>query len=456
MEFTSVITGSFSQFNNILSDASCVLDIDRSVGSCNVALNGKRKPVNSSRTGEPKEECGDPGLPVKDGEERGWSGFPSDIRDNILAKLDYKSLVQAKPVSKQIKDRIESDGFHSFRGEVHPREAFLTALHFYVGQHGVWQCVGYDLITKTWKRLPPFHMLPSLDPALFKDHSICGARGIMCANVSASSSMKEKMVVFNLVTGRCRELPPLKHPRNPVLMQMVVDLAGGWYKVVVAGSARAGDEHLSKITEVFDSRTSTWTVSQEFPGPFFALNEHQTGVYVDGILFCIAFLDTESDSGKGLVAFNVDEGKWLPHLTCPLPNSTNLSIVQLVESNGEVFVFSEIERNPYAGNVEHRIDVLEKELMGRDSGKWRNVMTETKVGNQAGLQTYPEYTCVSFGEGKLCIFNTIVHTGVVYDVQSGKRVGTLPAPTCGGSGDMGFYSMNPITFSFEPSFKGKP
>ncbi|KAG0602500.1 hypothetical protein M758_10G018400 [Ceratodon purpureus] len=387
-----------------------------------------------------------------------WCSLPDDIQDAILVKLDYKHLFQAKVVSKLFKTRIESDGFHGCRGKMLTREAFLTALHFSVGKDGVWQCTGYDLAANTWRRLPPFDFLPKLDPALFKDHAICAAGGIMCANVSTSSSMQEEIVVFNPMTRRWRKLPPLNHPRNPVLMHMLVDPSGNSYKVIVAGSARAGHEHLSKITEVFDSRTSKWTVTQELPGPVFALNEHQTGVCVNGILFCIAFLDAQ-DSGRGLIAYKVDEGKWLPHLTCRLPNSTNLSIVQVVASNGEVVVFSEIERNPYVGNVEHRIDVLEKVSCtdsGEGLGKWRNVMRETKAGNQAGLQTYPEYTCVPFGDGKLCIFNTIAHTGIVYDVRSGDRVDSLSCPTCSGSGDMGFYSMNPVTFSFEPSFKGNP
>jgi hypothetical protein len=76
--------------------------------------------VNSPRTGESKEECGDSGLPVKDGEEWGWIAFPGDIKDNILVKFYYKSLVQFKAVSKQIKDRIESDGFLGFGGKCIP------------------------------------------------------------------------------------------------------------------------------------------------------------------------------------------------------------------------------------------------------------------------------------------------------------------------------------------------
>jgi F-box interacting protein len=389
-----------------------------------------------------------------------WGSLPADNLDHILTRLECKYLFQAKAVSKKLKTRIESDEFHGCRGKMLSREGKLTALHFFVREESrVWQCAGYDLVSNSWKKLPPFQMLPHLNPVLFKDHSICGAHGIMCANVSASSSTHEKMVVFNPVTGRWKKLPPLNRPRNPVLMHMVVDQAGTSYKVIVTGSTRAGDEHLSKVTEVFDSHTSTWTIVQDFPGPLFALNEHQTGVYLNGVLYCIAFLEGE-DAGKGVVAFSVEEGKWLTHLSCPLPNPVNLNIVQLVESDGEIALFSEIEHNNRS--VEHRIDILEEvvctNLTGQGRGKWRNVMSETKVGSQAGLQVYPEYTCVPFGEGKLCIFNTIVHTGVVYDKLSGGHTGptTLPAPTWRGSGEMGFYCMNPLTFTFEPSFKGNP
>ena len=338
-----------------------------------------------------------------------------------------------------------------------PQELSLTAIHFSAGKDGLWQCAGYDLMSKSWKHLPPFSMLPRLDPKLFKDHSICGAGGIMCANVSSSS--KHKMIVFNPLTGRWKELPPLIHPRNPVVMQIVVDSTRQSYKIIVAGSTRQDHEHLSKTTEVYDSTTGTWVAAQDMPGPLFALNEHQTGAYRNGILYCIAFLEGE-DSKLGVVAFNVEEGKWVPHLSCPLPCPTNLNIVQLVDRSGEdIVVFSEVATSHLTGSVEQRIDLLEDVVVtntGAGRGKWRNVMSETKAGSQAGLQVYPQYACVPFGEGKLCVFDTIVRSGIVYDVESGKRGEDVPSPTCGGSNcrEMKFYSMNPVTFSFEASLKG--
>lgn len=392
---------------------------------------------------------------------RNLCDFSYEILDSILTKLDYKTLFQLKAVSKLFKARIEDDGYNCCRESQQPREAVLTGLHFYVRNDNVWRCAGYDLDTQTWMKLPPFAMLPELDTNLFKDHSICGAGGLLCVYVSAVQSslafqeIAEKIVVFNPLTGRWRELPPLKHPRNPVLLQMVVASTGDSFKIIVAGSARTGDEHLSKVTEVFDSRTSMWTVTEDVPGPGFALNEHQNGAYMNGVLYCVAFLD--GDRGRGLLAYSVDEGKWLPDLACPLPIPSNLNIMQVANINGEIMVFSEIEHNPYNPHrtVEHRIDILQNANSGEGTTEtWRNVMTETKVGSQSGLQIYPEYTCLPFGEGRLCIFNSIAHTGVIYDMISGNRTGDLSAPTWDGSGEMNFYSFNPPAFVFEPSFRG--
>lgn len=234
--------------------------------------------------------------------------LPKEILDIILAGLEYEQALQAKSVCKMFKARIEGPGFCAQRGNLHPREGRLTALHFSVRNDRIWRCAGYDLDTTSWKKLPPFKMLPCLDPKLFKDHLICGAGGIMCAYVSAMSSSLthlEKMVVFHPLTGRWSVLPPMHHPRCPVVMHMIVSPTGDSFKIFVAGSARVADnELLSKTTEVFDSVTSKWTVTEEVPGPFFSLNEHQTGAYKNGVLYCFGFLN--GDRGRGLLAFSVD------------------------------------------------------------------------------------------------------------------------------------------------------
>ena len=280
-------------------------------------------------------EVADPPLPeiIKT-----WRSLPVHLKYCILAKLDYLDLYRAKTQSKEFKDLIESEEFHGWRGK--PREALLTALYFFV-RNGIWNCEGYDLITKTWMRLPPFTSLPGLDPDSFKDHSVCTAGCLICANVGKA---QDRLIVFNPLTRNHKELPRLNHCCNLVLVHMVAYSIeeAQYYKVIVAGSSKLGDEHLSKTTEVYDSRTKTWKLTDDLPGPLFALNEHQAGAYANGILYCIAFL--EDDQGKSLLAYSVAEGKWRPDLTRPLPYSTSSNIVQLLESDGEIYLFSNIEQ----------------------------------------------------------------------------------------------------------------
>jgi hypothetical protein len=59
------------------------------------------------------------------------------------------------------------------------------------------------------------------------------------------------------------------------------------------------------------------------------------------------------------------------------------------------------------------------------------------------------------GEKKLCIFNTIERSGVVYDMSEEavdpERYEELPACTPMDDGVV-FHSLNPVAYAFEPSF----
>jgi len=181
------------------------------------------------------------------------------------------------------------------------------------------------------------------------------------------------------------------------------------------------------------------------------LNEYQTGVYIDGVLYCIAFMDDGSGktvSGKGVLAYNVDEGEWISDWKCPLPSPscrhTN-SIAQLLECNGELYLFLERE---HGRHVDHCIEKLER--VSSSVGKWKNVVKESKSGGR-GLLVYPEYTCVPHGADKICIFNTIEHKGIVYDVVNGGIVKEISPPST--QLGEGFHSLNPLSFIFHPNFK---
>ena len=396
-----------------------------------VTLQGDTKSLES-----PKGIC--------EGHESNWGLLPGEIQGCVLSNLKYEDLFQVKLACKGIQKLIESPAFLSSRGDTVREEGLLTSLYLYVKNGGL-QWSGYDLVLKKWRPLPTLGCLPSPDIDLFKDYLVASGGGLLCANVS-SSPHNEELVVCNPMTQTSRVLPPLNFPRNPVLMHMLVNPATKSYKVIVAGSAGMTEGLiLSRKTEVFDSLTSQWEVTDDLPGPEFSLNEYQTGVCINGILYCIAFM--EDGSGKGVLAYNVEEGKWLSDWKCPLPcpgNASSFSIAQLVECDGEVYLFSEREA---CRTVEHGIHKLEH----TSGGTWKNVVKETRTGGR-GLLLYPEYACAGFGAGKLCVFNTIEHTGKVYDIRNAGLVEPLPPIVKSKGGEM-FHSLNPLSFTFEPNFQ---
>ncbi|KAG0558327.1 hypothetical protein KC19_10G019500 [Ceratodon purpureus] len=326
---------------------------------------------------------------------------------NVSKSTEDEIISHTKKKTRAVRDCFERDPSLSVHiDELNLENASLTAPYFFISD-GVWQCAGLDSSLQKWRRLPA---LPAPDPDLFKDYLVCTQDGIMCMNVSKST--EDKIIVCNILTREWRELPPLNHRRNPVLMHLVVDALTQSYQVVVAGSSGSGDERLSRMTEVFDSRTWKWTRTGDLPGPDYALNDYQSGVYKDGYLYCIAFLDQEA--GRGILRYNLKESTWLNNGKYLLPFSTNSTILQLVDSLGEVYLFSEQEKG---NNVEHRIDRVEWDTDIERGVSWslNSVMRSKKMGGRS-LEVYPEFICVPYSESHLCVFNTIDHLGVVYDV----------------------------------------
>ena len=164
-----------------------------------------------------------------------------------------------------------------------------------------------------------------------------------------------------------------------MLMHMLTNAKS--YKMIVVGSSGMSVGNiLSRKTEVYDSRTSKWDVTGYMPGLEFSLNEYQTGICIKGILHCIAFL--EDGYGNGVLAYDVDEGKWFLDWKCPLSglkNSSSPSVAQLAECDSEVYMF---EQRETGRTVEHRIDKLENDTLRGGSGRWKNIVREQKMGGK--------------------------------------------------------------------------
>lgn len=360
------------------------------------------------------------------------------------------------PDSIEIQPSADGDTSQGVHGS-----SFLSPISLSLRSDGYVQCLGYNLCSRKWLSAPiPLICLPKPRPSDESAWHIAGAGGLLCVNISRDP-LKEKLVLCNPLTQKTLLLPPLNLRRNPVLIHLLVNNSTFSCKVIVAGSSRA-EGSLSKCTEIFDSETWNWTKVGNVPGPEFCLNEYQNGVCIDGTLYCIAFLDDGSSKGisdRGVLAFNLEQEKWMSDLTLRLPFSTSYletSNLQLLECDGNLYLFSERmfsqDKDPYVSvPVYHCIEKLEITALG--TREWRSVLKcETE---RRSCISIPEYTCVPHGEGKMCIFNNIERKGVVHDTVHRVQV-ALPAAPARHANEYQRYSSNPLSFSFLPrSFTGR-
>jgi hypothetical protein len=171
-------------------------------------------------------------------------------------------------------------------------------------------------------------------------------------------------------------------------------------------------------------------------------------VHHDGNILCIGFVQIDEQIAKGILHYNVGTRRWSSNRTDrPLPSSP---ILQLVENNGEVFLFS--ERESRCG-TEHWVDRVE--WTENHGCKLVNVIKKRNIGGRS-LEVYPEFALVPYSDKELCLYNTVEHSGEVYDVQDQGECESLQRlPEKGFRGELGFFSLNPISFAIEPGLSSK-
>jgi hypothetical protein len=219
---------------------------------------------------------------------------------------------------------------------------------------------------------------------------------------------------------------------------MIVDDSTHSYQILVAGSS--DQAHLSKITELYDSGTGLWIRVGDLPGPAFALNEFQAGVYQNGNILCIGFMKHNNKVVKGILGFNMVKRTWSPY--SGLPDSS--SVIQLVENYGDLYLFTE----HLGESNEQWIDRVE--LTQEGTLKLINVVkTEEKIGAWS-LEVYSEFALLPYSKWQLCIYNTVDRTGEIYDVKDRGRFEVLQAAP--EHGEVRLCTLNPMSFTLEPRF----
>jgi len=395
----------------------------------------------------------------KEEEEEYWTRLPVDIDAVILGRVPFPIFFQKLSVCKSFRDIPKRKTFQQERARLFSRECSLSPIVFYV-KDMLWHILGYDYANQKWRRLPPFDKripIPNMD--LFKDFLVTSHGGLFCVNVGKPTD-PERILVFNPSTGETTEIPPLKFTRHPVLLSMHVtltkseDTVTSSYRIVAVGSSTTKTETVSRKTEIYDSTKGKWEDAGDVPGTDFSVNEHQSGVICErlNLLLVTGFMHNGS---KGLLAFDFSTRKWREDWLCPyyrdqadeLNSPVHFAIAQLVLCDGEIYLFSEQEEGRA---VNHCIDKLD--LFSHGGYTWTRKVKRPRQGYRA-LLVYPEYTCVPVRDNKLCIFNTIERTGVIYNMSAESINPDVyeVVPTTPVDGIV-FHSLNPVEYAYEPSF----
>ena len=423
-----------------------------------------------------------------------WEILPGELQDKVVACLPLHNAIQFQSVSKTFQDILSRSSFLQPRSHHFPTEGKFTPTVFFIDSaKSGWHWVGFDIISKKWSRLPSLSSLATPDADLFKEFLVVGSGGLLCVNISKQPD-KEQLVVCNPLTQTTRAIPPMNFPRQPVVMHIILDKDTNNYKLIVAGSATIGSGELSRKTEVYDSTTCAWEVTGHVPGPEYALNEYQTGAFAEGVLYCVGFLDGGNVATQGVLAYHVESGEWIHNWRCTLPSLqccqhvTPSNNTQIFESEGSIFLYWEQEHSRTVvhsciAKLEAPVDMSQYHSSvdytpTHDSPLWSVQVNESSSASK-GLSIYPEYIGVGNGPGKVCIFNTLNLTGSVHKVGDGPT--TSPPPpldpmpesirqglvsssvnssgnetngsgSSNNSGKTIFFALNPLSFSFEPSF----
>lgn len=276
-------------------------------------------------------------------DEKLWAALPQDLLERVLAWLPFVSLFRARGVCKRWKALIISRVFLDLCAEVPCREKYFLLFPI-IGEQIV--CSAFDTSTLQWHKIPSLSFLP---PQV--KYVEGGAGGLLFFSVNVQI---EPVILYvcNPITRRWRELPPMTHRRTPLVRHMVVDKVANAYKIIVAGNAELSnsgqDDHRFLSTEVYDSRTNSWSITGSLPTK---VDLNWSSAYSDGKLYCVA---NQLDSMRlGIINFDFEEGVWSDEVE-ELPEG--FSLAQVVESRGRVLTVAEHYKNDTVKSI-HVLDI---------------------------------------------------------------------------------------------------
>lgn len=219
-------------------------------------------------------------------DESVWAHLPDDLQIEILARVPPFLLFRLRPVCKRWNSILNDSGFISTHSRVPVHGPCL--LTFWRNPSSQLSILSMPL--KTWFKIP-FGFLPDWVFWL-----VGSSGGLVC--FTGFDGLTFKTLICNPLTQTWQVLPSMHHNQQRQLI-LVKSKSGTDYKVIAA-SEISGDSKTIP-TEVYDSRTSTWSLHDTMPAVSLCSSK---------MAFCDSRLYLETLNPIGLMVYQVDTGRW--------------------------------------------------------------------------------------------------------------------------------------------------
>ncbi|GAB2216594.1 hypothetical protein Droror1_Dr00024369 [Drosera rotundifolia] len=225
-----------------------------------------------------------------------WAMLPEDLLNEILARIPPFMIFRLRSVCKRWNLILQDSCFLKFHSQVPSHGPCL--LTFWKNSQTP-QCSVFSLPLKTWYRIP-LTFLPQWAFWL-----VGSSGGLVC--FSGLDGLTFRILVCNPMIQMWRTLPSMHYNQQRQLI-MVVDRKDRSFKIIATSDIYC-DKSLP--TEVYDSKTNSWSVHQMMP----AVN-----LCSSKMAFCDSRLYLETLSPLGLMMYRLDMGHW-EHIPAKFPRS---------------------------------------------------------------------------------------------------------------------------------------
>jgi hypothetical protein len=330
-----------------------------------------------------------------------WHRLPHELLERILAFLHIPDIVRLRSVSKLWNSLASSPNFLATFEESYAARS--SAFMFQCAaapkqklQTTPW-LAHYDLAENRWYSIalsfiPAHPAVPTISYTV-----VSASGGLLCLWPEPRKTWKSVgFIVCNPVTRNWRELPCRSQDnRMPDLVSMYVDEARTFYKVLVVTESSSGGAQTVVTTEVYDSRSSKWTLTSTEPS---SRGKFKSNAVIGAKVYLVY---TETHQWFKIKVYDMEQQEWMECIPMPM------LFHEMAEDFGTPEVLSCGSRLLLVGRVgkhSHKEEVVIWELLDSSvagfADSWREVdrMPQDIAREFLGCLVFGHYYCISRGD----------------------------------------------------------